>query len=58
MVKDAGRVAYIIDRVLLLCQKGSARLHRVDINELIREMVTVPHNNAKRHSIIIRTRSS
>jgi hypothetical protein len=55
MVKDARRVADIIDRVRLLYQKGSPRPDRVDINELIREMVTVPHNEAKRHSIIIRT---
>jgi hypothetical protein len=55
MVKDAGRVTDIIDRVRLLYQKGSPRLDRVDINELIREMVTVLHNDANRHSIIIRT---
>jgi PAS domain S-box-containing protein len=55
MVKDARRVADIIDRVRLLYQKGSPQLDRVDINELIKEMVTVLHNDAKRHSITIRT---
>jgi len=55
MVKDARRVANLIDRVRLLYQKGSPRLNRVDINELIKEMVTLLHNDAKRHSAIIRT---
>jgi C4-dicarboxylate-specific signal transduction histidine kinase len=55
MVKDARRVADTIHRVRLLCQKGSPRLNRVDINELIKEMVTLLHNDAKRHSTIIRT---
>jgi signal transduction histidine kinase len=55
MVKDARRVAAIIDRVRSLYQKGSPQLDRVDMNELIKEMVTVLHNDAKRHSVIIRT---
>jgi PAS domain S-box-containing protein len=55
MVKDARRVADIIDRVRSLYQKGSPQLDRVDMNELIKEMVTVLHNDAKRHSVIIRT---
>ena len=54
MVKDARRAADIIDRVRLLYQKGSPQLDRVDLNELIKEMVTVLHNEAKRHSIVIR----
>jgi PAS domain S-box-containing protein len=54
MVKDARRAADIIDRVRLLYQKGSPRLEIVDINELVKEMVTVLHNEAKRHSVVIR----
>jgi PAS domain S-box-containing protein len=54
-VRDARRAADIIDRVRLLYQKGSPQLDIVDINELIREMVIVLHNEAKRHSIAIRT---
>jgi signal transduction histidine kinase len=53
MVKDARRAADIIDRVRLLYQKGSPQLDIVDINELIKEMVTALHNEAKRHSIVI-----
>jgi PAS domain S-box-containing protein len=54
MVKDGRRAADIIDRVRLLYQKGSPRLEIVDINELVKEMVTVLHNEAKRHSVVIR----
>jgi PAS domain S-box-containing protein len=54
-VRDARRAAEIIDRVRLLYQKGSPQLDIVDINELIREMVIVLHNEAKRHSVAIRT---
>jgi PAS domain S-box-containing protein len=55
MVKDARRAADIIDRVRLLYQKGSPQLEMIDINELVKEMVTVMHNEAKRHSVVIRT---
>jgi signal transduction histidine kinase len=55
MVKDARRAADIIDRVRLLYQKGSPQLEIIDINELVKEMVTVMHNEAKRHSVVIRT---
>jgi PAS domain S-box-containing protein len=53
MVKDARRAADIIDRVRTLYQKGSSQLDVVDVNELIREMVVVLHNEANRHSIAI-----
>jgi PAS domain S-box-containing protein len=55
MGKDARRAADIIDRVRLLYQKGSPQLEIININELVKEMVTVLHNEAKRHSVVIRT---
>jgi len=55
MAKDARRAADIIDRVRLLYQKGSPHLDVVDVNELIREMVIVLHNEANRHSVTMRT---
>jgi PAS domain S-box-containing protein len=55
MVKDARRAANIIDRVRTLCQKGSSKLDIIDVNELIREMVVVMHNEATRRSITIDT---
>ncbi len=55
MGKDARRAADIIDRVRLLYQKGSPQLEIIDLNELVKEMVTVLHNEAKRHSVVIGT---
>ena len=53
MVKDSRRAADIIDRVRTLYQKGPSQLDRVDVNELIREMVVVLSNEANRHSVTI-----
>jgi PAS domain S-box-containing protein len=55
MAKDARRAADIIDRVRLLYQKGPPQMGIVDVNELIREMVTVLRNGANRHSVTLRT---
>jgi PAS domain S-box-containing protein len=55
MARDARRAGNIIDRVRTLYQKGSSQLDPVDVNELIREMVIVLHNEANRHSVTIRT---
>jgi hypothetical protein len=45
----------ILDRVRSLYQKGSPQLDVVDVNELIREMVIVLHNEANRYSATMRT---
>src|SRR6201997_4757441 len=55
MVRDAKRAADIIDRFRSLYQKGSPQLDIVDVNELVKEMAIVLHNEAKRHSVAIRT---
>ena len=55
MARDARRAADIIDRVRLLYQKGSPHLDVVDLNELIKEMVIVLHNEANRHSVTMHT---
>jgi signal transduction histidine kinase len=55
MARDARRAANIIDRVRSLYQKGSPRLDVVDVNELIKEIVTVLRNEANRHSVTMRT---
>ena len=54
MVKDSRRAADIIDRVRSIYQKGSPQLEIIDINELVKEIVTVLHNEAKRDSVVIR----
>jgi PAS domain S-box-containing protein len=53
MVRDARRAADIIDRVRLLYRKGSPQLDVVDVNEVIRDLVTLLHDEAKRHSVAI-----
>jgi PAS domain S-box-containing protein len=55
MTRDARRAADIIARVRSLYQKGSSTLEIVDINELIREMVVLLHNEANRNSVTMRT---
>jgi PAS domain S-box-containing protein len=55
MATDARRAATIIDRVRSLYRKGSSPQERVDVNEVIREMVLMLHNQASRYSVIMRT---
>jgi signal transduction histidine kinase len=55
MVRDATRAADIIDRVRSLYRKGSAHQEMVDVNEVIREMVDVLHNETNRYSVDVRT---
>jgi len=55
MAKDARRAADIIERVRSLYQKGSSRLERFDVNEAIAEMLILLHNEANRHSVMMRT---
>jgi signal transduction histidine kinase/ligand-binding sensor domain-containing protein len=55
MASDARRAADIIDRARSLYRKGPSQREVVDVNELIREMVMMLHNEASRHSVTIRT---
>jgi PAS domain S-box-containing protein len=55
MVKDARRAADIIDRVRSLYRKGAPEPEMVDVNELIREMIFMLHNEANRYSVTMRT---
>ena len=54
MVRDAIRTADLIARVRSLYQKGSSKLEIVDVNDLIREMVVMLHNEANRNSVTMR----
>jgi PAS domain S-box-containing protein len=55
MIKDARRAADIIDRVRLLFQKGSSQLERLDVNQVIEEMVTMMRETATRQGVTVRT---
>jgi signal transduction histidine kinase len=49
------RAAEIISRISLLFKKVSPQRERVDVNELIREMIVLLRNEAARYSISIRS---
>jgi signal transduction histidine kinase len=55
MVKNVMRGADIISRISLLFRKGALQRELVDVNEIIREMLALLHNEANRYSISIRT---
>jgi signal transduction histidine kinase len=55
VVKDATRASEIVSHVRLLFKKGAAQRELVDVNELIREMILLLHNEVTRYSIAVRT---
>jgi C4-dicarboxylate-specific signal transduction histidine kinase len=54
-VKAVTRAADIISSISVLFQKGALQRERVDVNELIREMILLLRTEANRDSIIIQT---
>jgi PAS domain S-box-containing protein len=54
IVKDTTRAAEIIDRVRSLYRRGAPQRELVDINEIVREMTVLLHDEANRYSIPIR----
>jgi PAS domain S-box-containing protein len=54
VVKDATRASEIVSHVRLLFKKGAAQRELVDVNELIREMILLLHNEVARYSIAVR----
>ena len=55
VMKDATRAAEIVSRTRLLFKKASSQSDLVDVNEIIREMVTLLRSEAMRYSITVRT---
>jgi PAS domain S-box-containing protein len=56
IIRDANRAAEIINRVRLFFRKGVVTKERVDINEMIREMEVLLHNEATQHSVFVQTK--
>ncbi len=56
VIRDANRAAEIIDRVKLLFRKGVVTKERLDVNEMIREMEILLHNEATQHSVSVQTK--
>jgi C4-dicarboxylate-specific signal transduction histidine kinase len=55
VVKDATLAADIIRRIRLLFKKGTAQRELVDVNDVIREMIVLLHNEATRYAVSVRT---
>jgi PAS domain S-box-containing protein len=55
MINDATRAAEVIDRIRSLYRRDTSDRERLDVNEIIREMIILLHDNADRNSISIRT---
>jgi PAS domain S-box-containing protein len=56
IVKDTTRAAEIIDRVRSLYRRGTPQRELVDLNEIVREMILLLHDEANRYSIPIRAK--
>ncbi len=56
IIRDANRAAEIINRVRQFFIKGVVTKERVDINEMIREMEILLHNEATQHSVSVQTK--
>jgi PAS domain S-box-containing protein len=54
VVKDTMRAAQIIDRVRSLYRRDTPQRELVDLNEIVREMILLLHDEANRYSIPIR----
>jgi len=54
VVKDTTRAAEIIDRVRSLYRRDTPQRELVDLNEIVREMILLLHDEANRYSIPIR----
>src|SRR5580693_8191279 len=56
IIRDANRAAEIINRVRLFFRKGVVTKERLDVNEVIREMEILLHNEATQHSVSVQTK--
>jgi signal transduction histidine kinase len=54
IVNDGTRAAEIIKRIRLLFKKGTSERELVNVNEVIREMVILLQDEARRYSILVR----
>lgn len=55
MINDATRAAEVIDRVRSLYRRDTSERERLDVNEIIREMIILLRDKADRNSVSIRT---
>ncbi len=55
MIKDGNRAAAVIERIHGLVKKSAPRTDAVDINDAIREVISLIHNEATKDSVVIKT---
>jgi signal transduction histidine kinase len=55
IINGTGRAVHIVDRNRALYSRETTQRELIDLNEIIREMVILLHDTARRHSISIRT---
>jgi PAS domain S-box-containing protein len=55
VIGDVNRAAEIISRIRLFFRKGTMLTEPVDVNEIIREMIVLLHDEAIRNSISVKT---
>jgi C4-dicarboxylate-specific signal transduction histidine kinase len=55
IVQDGRRASEIVDRVRLLFKKGTLQRELVDLNEMIREMMLLLHDEATQFAVLART---
>jgi PAS domain S-box-containing protein len=56
VIRDANRAAEIIHRVQVFFRKGAVIREHLDVNEVIREMEILLHNEATQHSVSVQTK--
>src|SRR5579863_1056096 len=56
VIRDANRAAEIINRVRVFFRKGVVTRELLDVNEVIREMEILLHNEATQHSVSVQTK--
>ena len=56
IIRDANRAVEIINRVKLFFRKGVVTKERLDVNEVIREMEILLHNEAVQQSVSVQTK--
>jgi signal transduction histidine kinase len=57
MIKDGNRAAAIIERIHGLVKKSAPRTDKLDINDAIREVISLIHSEATKDSVVIKTQS-
>ena len=55
MVQDGRRASEIVNRVRLLFKKDTLQRESVDLNEIIREMMLILHNEATKFAVLVLT---